>query len=100
MQVEEAVRGAVQVRFRTIFLTTLAALLGMLPIALGQDRELRPNRGICPLEGQSAFSRVNCAIYRSINFVFQPEIVSRFNLRLRFRQIADLKVRRELLALG
>ncbi len=43
---EEAVRDAVQVRFRPIFLTTLTALLGMLPTALGWGQGAAPEQGL------------------------------------------------------
>lgn len=43
---EQAVREAVQVRFRPILLTTLTAVLGMLPIALGFGRGAEPEQGL------------------------------------------------------
>jgi len=46
MAVEEAVREAVQVRFRPILLTTLTAVLGMLPTALGWGRGAAPEQGL------------------------------------------------------
>lgn len=42
---EQAVREAVQVRFRPILLTTLTAVLGMLPTALGFGRGAEPEQG-------------------------------------------------------
>jgi len=44
--VEEAVREAVHVRFRPILLTTLTAVLGMLPTALGWGRGAAPEQGL------------------------------------------------------
>ena len=43
---ETAVREAVHVRFRPIFLTTLTATLGMLPTALGWGRGAAPEQGL------------------------------------------------------
>ena len=42
----EAVREAVSVRFRPIVLTTLTAMLGMLPTALGLGRGAAPEQGL------------------------------------------------------
>ena len=46
MPVEAAVRDAVSVRFRPILLTTLTAVLGMLPTALGWGRGAAPEQGL------------------------------------------------------
>ncbi len=46
MPLEEAVRDAIQVRFRPIALTTLTAVLGMLPTALGWGRGAAPEQGL------------------------------------------------------
>jgi len=46
IELEEAVREAVQVRFRPILLTTLTAALGMLPTALGWGRGAAPEQGL------------------------------------------------------
>jgi CzcA family heavy metal efflux pump len=46
MPVEEAVREAIQVRFRPIMLTALAAILGMLPTALGIGQGAAPEQGL------------------------------------------------------
>ncbi len=46
MAPEEAVREAVEVRFRPIFLTTLTAMLGMLPTALGWGQGAAPEQGL------------------------------------------------------
>ncbi len=46
MDAESAVREAVQVRFRPIVLTTLTAVLGMLPTALGWGRGAAPEQGL------------------------------------------------------
>ena len=46
MHPEEAVREAVHVRFRPILLTTLAAVLGMLPTALGWGLGAEPEQGL------------------------------------------------------
>jgi multidrug efflux pump subunit AcrB len=46
MAPEEAVREAVEVRFRPIFLTTLTAMLGMLPTALGWGQGASPEQGL------------------------------------------------------
>lgn len=46
MDVEAAVREAVHVRFRPIFLTTLTAVLGMLPTALGWGEGAAPEQGL------------------------------------------------------
>ncbi|MGH8415463.1 MAG: efflux RND transporter permease subunit, partial [Gammaproteobacteria bacterium] len=43
---EAAVREAVHVRFRPILLTTLTAVLGMLPTALGFGRGAEPEQGL------------------------------------------------------
>ncbi|MDE2228780.1 MAG: efflux RND transporter permease subunit [Alphaproteobacteria bacterium] len=43
---EDAVREAVQVRFRPILLTTLTAVLGMLPTALGWGQGAAPEQGL------------------------------------------------------
>lgn len=43
---DEAVRDAVHVRFRPILLTTLTAVLGMLPTALGFGRGAEPEQGL------------------------------------------------------
>ncbi|MDE2346857.1 MAG: efflux RND transporter permease subunit, partial [Gammaproteobacteria bacterium] len=43
---EAAVREAVHVRFRPIVLTTLTAVLGMLPVALGFSRGAEPEQGL------------------------------------------------------
>jgi cobalt-zinc-cadmium resistance protein CzcA len=46
MPPEEAVREAVHVRFRPIALTTLTAVLGMLPTALGWGQGAAPEQGL------------------------------------------------------
>ncbi len=46
MAVEKAIREAVHVRLRPIVLTTLTALLGMLPIALGWGAGAAPEQGL------------------------------------------------------
>jgi cobalt-zinc-cadmium resistance protein CzcA len=46
MPPEEAVKEAVQVRFRPIALTTLTAMLGMLPTALGWGQGAAPEQGL------------------------------------------------------
>jgi cobalt-zinc-cadmium resistance protein CzcA len=46
MSVEEAVREAIQVRFRPIVLTAATAILGMLPTALGFGQGAAPEQGL------------------------------------------------------
>lgn len=46
MPVEEAVREAIQVRFRPIVLTAVTAILGMLPTALGVGQGAAPEQGL------------------------------------------------------
>jgi len=46
MPVEEAVREAIQVRFRPIVLTAVTAVLGMLPTALGLGQGAAPEQGL------------------------------------------------------
>ena len=46
MPVEAAVREAIRVRFRPIMLTALAAILGMLPTALGFGQGAAPEQGL------------------------------------------------------
>ncbi len=46
MPVEEAVREAIQVRFRPIVLTVVTAALGMLPTALGLGQGAAPEQGL------------------------------------------------------
>ncbi|HEV2441677.1 MAG TPA: efflux RND transporter permease subunit [Steroidobacteraceae bacterium] len=46
MPVEEAVREAVQVRFRPIVLTAVTAMLGMFPTALGLGQGAAPEQGL------------------------------------------------------
>ncbi len=46
MPVEEAVREAIQVRFRPIVLTAITAALGMLPTALGLGEGAAPEQGL------------------------------------------------------
>jgi cobalt-zinc-cadmium resistance protein CzcA len=46
MPVEEAVREAIQVRFRPIVLTAVTAMLGMLPTALGLGQGAAPEQGL------------------------------------------------------
>ncbi|HYW04059.1 MAG TPA: efflux RND transporter permease subunit [Gammaproteobacteria bacterium] len=46
MDPEEAAREAVRVRFRPILLTTLTAVLGMLPTALGWGQGAAPEQGL------------------------------------------------------
>jgi cobalt-zinc-cadmium resistance protein CzcA len=46
MEVEEAVREAIQVRFRPIVLTAVTAMLGMLPTALGFGQGAAPEQGL------------------------------------------------------
>lgn len=46
MDVESAIREAVHVRFRPIVMTTLTAMLGMLPTALGWGRGAAPEQGL------------------------------------------------------
>jgi cobalt-zinc-cadmium resistance protein CzcA len=46
MGVEESVRESVHVRFRPIVLTTLTAVLGMLPTALGWGQGAAPEQGL------------------------------------------------------
>ncbi len=46
MPVEEAVREAIQVRFRPILLTAVTAVLGMLPTALGLGEGAAPEQGL------------------------------------------------------
>ncbi|WP_081857782.1 efflux RND transporter permease subunit [Thiomonas sp. FB-Cd] len=46
MSVEEAVREAIQVRFRPIVLTAVTAILGMLPTALGLGAGAAPEQGL------------------------------------------------------
>lgn len=51
MAPEAAVREAVQVRFRPIVLTTLTAILGMLPTALGWGQGAAPEQGLAVVIG-------------------------------------------------
>ena len=51
MALEAAVREAVQVRFRPIVLTTLTAILGMLPTALGWGQGAAPEQGLAVVIG-------------------------------------------------
>ncbi len=51
MSPEAAVREAVQVRFRPIVLTTLTAILGMLPTALGWGQGAAPEQGLAIVIG-------------------------------------------------
>lgn len=46
MDAETAIREAVRVRFRPILLTTLTAVLGMLPTALGWGLGAAPEQGL------------------------------------------------------
>ncbi|MDA8255315.1 MAG: efflux RND transporter permease subunit [Betaproteobacteria bacterium] len=46
MPVEDAVREAIQVRFRPIVLTAVTAILGMLPTALGLGEGAAPEQGL------------------------------------------------------
>lgn len=46
MPVEEAVREAIQVRFRPIVLTAVTAILGMLPTAVGFGQGAAPEQGL------------------------------------------------------
>ncbi|ODU99757.1 MAG: acriflavine resistance protein B, partial [Rubrivivax sp. SCN 70-15] len=46
MAVEQAVREAIQVRFRPIVLTAVTAILGMLPTALGLGQGAAPEQGL------------------------------------------------------
>ena len=46
MAVDEAVREAIQVRFRPIVLTALTAILGMLPTAIGLGQGAAPEQGL------------------------------------------------------
>ena len=46
MPIAEAVREAIQVRFRPIVLTALTAMLGMLPTALGLGQGAAPEQGL------------------------------------------------------
>jgi cobalt-zinc-cadmium resistance protein CzcA len=46
MPVEQAVREAIEVRFRPIVLTALTAMLGMLPTALGFGQGAAPEQGL------------------------------------------------------
>ncbi|MGH7057618.1 MAG: efflux RND transporter permease subunit, partial [Acetobacteraceae bacterium] len=46
LPVEEAVREAIHVRFRPIVLTTLTAILGMLPTAFGWGQGAAPEQGL------------------------------------------------------
>lgn len=46
MSPTDAVAGAVHVRFRPIALTTLTAVLGMLPTALGWGQGAAPEQGL------------------------------------------------------
>lgn len=46
MDVEQAVREAVHVRFRPILLTTLTAVVGMLPTAAGWGQGAAPEQGL------------------------------------------------------
>ncbi|MDE2456259.1 MAG: efflux RND transporter permease subunit, partial [Burkholderiales bacterium] len=46
MDVEHAVREAIQVRFRPIVLTAVTAILGMLPTALGLGQGAAPEQGL------------------------------------------------------
>ncbi len=46
MAVEDAVREAIQVRFRPIVLTAVTAMLGMLPTALGFGQGAAPEQGL------------------------------------------------------
>ncbi len=46
MPVDEAVREAIQVRFRPIVLTAVTAILGMLPTALGFGQGAAPEQGL------------------------------------------------------
>uniref|UniRef100_A0A7V5CSQ4 Efflux RND transporter permease subunit n=1 Tax=Acidobacterium capsulatum TaxID=33075 RepID=A0A7V5CSQ4_9BACT len=46
MSIEDAVKEAVHVRFRPIVLTTLTAVLGMLPTALGWGQGAAPEQGL------------------------------------------------------
>ncbi len=48
---EDAVRQAIQVRFRPIVLTTLTAILGLLPTALGWGQGAAPEQGLAVVIG-------------------------------------------------
>ena len=78
MAVDEAVREAVQVRFRPIVLTALTAILGMLPTAIGLGQGAAPEQGLAVvILGGLAWSAV-----RSTNLI--PALY----LYWRHRQIA------------
>ena len=65
MPVDEAVREAIQVRFRPIVLTAATAMLGMLPTALGFGQGAAPEQGLAVvIFGGLAFSAV-----RSTNLI-------------------------------
>ena len=46
MQRQDAIFEGVHVRFRPIFLTTMTAILGMLPTALGWGKGAAPEQGL------------------------------------------------------
>ena len=76
--VDEAVRDAIQVRFRPIVLTALTAILGMLPTAIGLGQGAAPEQGLAVvILGGLAWSAV-----RSTNLI--PALY----LHWRHRQLA------------
>ena len=78
MGVDEAVREAIQVRFRPIVLTALTAILGMLPTAVGLGQGAAPEQGLAVvILGGLAWSAV-----RSTNLI--PALY----LHWRHRQLA------------
>lgn len=85
MPVEEAVREAIQVRFRPIMLTAITAMLGMLPTALGLGEGAAPEQGLAVvILGGLIWSAV-----RSTNLI--PALY----LHWRRKQLARLAQRKE-----
>ncbi|WP_019939660.1 efflux RND transporter permease subunit [Bordetella sp. FB-8] len=86
LPVEQAVREAIQVRFRPIMLTAITAMLGMLPTALGLGEGAAPEQGLAVV----ILGGLIWSALRSTNLI--PALY----LHWRSKQLARLAQREEL----
>ncbi len=79
---QEAIREACLLRFRPIMMTTLAALMGALPIALGlgAGAELRQPLGLTVVGGLLVCQVITLYITRGLDLVFE-RLMARYSLK-------------------